>query len=153
MTTGRSAPSSDRPVSLARGFELRVGAAERAGRDPHGDDGHDRGDGHADRDLRIAPLAVEQGPRSIHRMRERVERAQRLEPGRRERHRQQDPRQQQQWHRDALDERGKGVLALEDQRRRVRERGDGEPDQHEQGEHDGDAGQIHLVDQSGSRRR
>ena len=43
-----------------------------------------------------------------------------------------------------VDERREGVLALEDQRGRVRERRDHQPDQDEQGEHHRDAGRVDL---------
>ena len=66
--------------------------------------------------------------------------AQGLQPVRRERHRQQDPRQQEQRHRDDLDDRRERVLALEDRARpRTRAGATARPIRHEQGQHDDEA--------------
>ena len=93
-------------------------------------------------DLGVAPVAVEQGARRVDGVGQRVERREELQPVRRQRHRQQDPGQQQERHHDAVDERRERVLALERQRRRVRQRGHDEPDegQQPQGHDDARAG-------------
>ena len=70
---------------------------------------------------RVVPQAVEQRPGGVHRMGQRVEVRQGLEPVGRERHRQQDPRQQEQRQGEALDDRRERVLALDHERQRVRQ--------------------------------
>lgn len=65
--------------------------------------------------------------------------AERLTPIRRERHREEDPRQQQEWQGDALDQRCQCVLAAQRKGGGIRQRCEDESDEREQEErHQGD---------------